>query len=918
MLYIFSKDEKLVAILKPDFGRTTIKTGVSQAFLHTEYPAAFDRAEVEGCPYFDAVHTEKLTGENIFTFSVPANHQDAQYVTEGNLVAFKDLDGNWQLFEIKRVTDTHDDDLIRTAFCEHVFYELIDDFIEDKRPYNTTAAYALQQALEGTRWQAGNVDDLGLNSVNFYYESVLSALQKVANTWGGELQFRIAVVGNTIAARYVDLLSRRGAETGKQFVYSKDIKSIEREVDLTQVVTALYGRGKGEQIEEGYGRRITFEDVEWSVTNGDPADKPLGQKWVGDPEALARWGRPGGRHRFGVFEDSEEEDPAVLLQKTWEELQRRKNPRITYKLDVADLERLTGYEHEKVRLGDTVRIIDRAFSPELLVEARVIEINRDLLQPENTKITLGNFAPSIVDETIKQEQIRQTVSDRQGVWDRANQFNPDGTLDTEWLNGIIDTLRNEVRAGRGTVTVTDNNGILIVDDPDNPTKALRLLGGMFAIANSKDPVTGEWNWRTFGTGDGFIADLITAGKLKGGKVTFDLTNGTLLIGNNTEDYNLYYDGNNLSIKLNNKKTIETALTELETGLQDYTNQKTQEAIDNIQIGGRNYICQFTNPKWKIHRNAEVIDSVTLKHSGTTGQGPKNRSTLEIKLDEPGSYTLSGFIKGGPDLAIVLRPVGAGVQHTWYFNIEGDYKYITKTFRIQEPVIYTLELGGKDEPTEGLYFKKLKLEKGNKATDWTPAPEDVEADIQNAEDNAKSYTDDVATRIEEKTAQLTASVDGITSEVSSIITEIGQVREYAESLVQQSADQLQVSITEQLDDLEDELVTRFQSEIQATADELTLKFTEYQESLSEIGADINNLKTTFRFSLDGFEIGKSDSPLKMFLTNEKLSFLDAGTEIAYISSQKMFITEAEILNSIKVGNHIMERYNDEITLIRWVG
>lgn len=340
MLYIFSKDEKLVAILKPDFGRTTIKTGVSQAFLHTEYPAAFDRAEVEGCPYFDAVHTEKLTGENTFTFSVPANHPDAQYITEGNLVAFKDLDGNWQLFEIKRVIDTHDEDIIRTAFCEHAFYELIDDFIEDKRPYNTSAAYALQQALEGTRWQAGNVDDLGLNSVNFYYESVLSALQKVANTWGGELQFRIAVVGNTIAARYVDLLSRRGAETGKQFVYSKDIKSIEREVDLTQVVTALYGRGKGEQIEEGYGRRITFEDVEWSVTNGDPADKPLGQKWVGDPEALARWGRPGGRHRFGVFEDSEEEDPAVLLQKTWEELQRRKNPRITYKLDVADLEPL--------------------------------------------------------------------------------------------------------------------------------------------------------------------------------------------------------------------------------------------------------------------------------------------------------------------------------------------------------------------------------------------------------------------------------------------------------------------------------------------------------------------------------------------------------------------------------------------------
>ena len=452
MLYIFNQNEQLQAILKPDTNPTYARPAGETYYIQMQHPVPDETlaAPATACPYYDAYHTEKLNGENVFIFTVPANHPDSQYVVEGNLVAFKDLDNNWQLFEIKRVNDIHGDGLTRTAFCEHAFYELIDDFIEDKRPYNVSATYALEQALAGTRWQVGHVDDLGLNSVNFYYESVLSALQKIANTWGGELQFRIAVVGNTIAARYVDLLSARGAETGKQFVYSKDIKSIEREVDLTQVVTALYGRGKGEQIEEGYGRRITFEDVEWSTAKGDPVDKPLGQKWVGDPEALARWGRPGGRHRFGVFEDSEEEDPAVLLQKTWEELQRRKNPRITYKLDVADLERLTGYEHEKVRLGDTVRVIDRAFSPELLVEARVIEIQRDLLQPENTKITLGNFAPSIVDETIKQEQIRQTVSDRQGVWDRANQFNPDGTLDTEWLNGIIDTLRNEVRAGRGT------------------------------------------------------------------------------------------------------------------------------------------------------------------------------------------------------------------------------------------------------------------------------------------------------------------------------------------------------------------------------------------------------------------------------------------------------------------------------------
>ena len=124
--------------------------------------------------------------------------------------------------------------------------------------------------------------------------------------------------------------------------------NIEREVDTSGVVTALYGRGKGIELDSGsYGRRLTFADVV-------AADKPAGQEWIGDTEALARWGRPGGRHRFGVFVDEEETDPAVLLQKTRDELDRRKVPRVTYRLDVVNLEELTGYEHEAIRL-DMVR-----------------------------------------------------------------------------------------------------------------------------------------------------------------------------------------------------------------------------------------------------------------------------------------------------------------------------------------------------------------------------------------------------------------------------------------------------------------------------------------------------------------------------------------------------------------------------------
>ena len=439
----------------------------------------FDRHEqllavLDNSPYYNIKHVERLNGENTLTFSIAADHADSQFVAEGNTVAFRDIDLEWQMFEIRSVTDLHSDTLERTAHCEHISYELFDEIIRDIRPTNVSAAFALSQALTGTRWTAGTVSDFGLNSTNFFYESALSAVHKIAAIWGCDYRFRVAVTGGVISGRFVDLI-QRGSVTGKQLSYGRHIQSIERTVDTSTLVTALFGRGKGVQVETGgYGRRLTFADVLWHT----PVTKPLGQEWVGDPTALSLFGRQG-RHRFGIFLDNEETEADVLLQKTWDELQRRKNPRLTYSVRCADLEVLLGYAHDRMRLGDTINIVDREFVPDLLVSARVISVTRDLLNPENTNILLGNYSEDLTTQTQAQNEINQTVSDRQGVWDRATAFDPaTGRLPTTWLDGIINTLTNEVRAGTGTVTLTEGNGILIVDNPINPTRALRLLGGI--------------------------------------------------------------------------------------------------------------------------------------------------------------------------------------------------------------------------------------------------------------------------------------------------------------------------------------------------------------------------------------------------------------------------------------------------------
>lgn len=237
-----------------------------------------------------------------------------------------------------------------------------------------------------------------------------------------------------------------------------------------------------------------------------------------------------------------------------------------------------------------------------------------------------------------------------------------------------------------------------------------------------------------------------------------------------------------------------------------------------------------------------------------------------------------------------------------FLEDGEIKF-TATPQMAEKEYITLS---STEPVPEQDFA-IKLEKGNKATDWTPAPEDM-----------VEFIDNTAARIEEQVSELTVSLDGITSKVSTVETEIDGLREHTETWIQQTSSELSVQITDSLSSLEEDLIQRFQSNIEATAEDLLLTFTGFQDSLEGLSEDIAYFQTTFRLSSEGLEIGRAEDPFKLFLTNNRMSFLDSGTEVAYVSDRKMFITEAEITNSFKVGSHLIERYSNEITLVRWVG
>lgn len=509
---------------------------------NNEQLQTFLSIEGTACPFINPIYTDKINLENTLDFDMPADHEDSQYVKEGALIAFLDLDNHYQVFAVKRITDVDQSGTFKSVYCENIYYELIGDIVPTCESNNTTARMSVQTALQNSRWEVGDVEDFGIKSIAFNYDTALACLQKVAVTYGGELQFRVSFNGSSIAHRYVDLVHQLGANRGKRFELGKDLVKVQRDVDFTNVFTAMYGRGKGESTNAGgYGRRLDFGSIGWQ-TPTNPANKPLNQKWVGDVNALNQYGLAGGtRHRFGIFQDDQETDPELLLQKTWNALQASNKPRVTYQFDILDMEQISpDYSHEAVRKGDTCVAIDDHFKPAMEVGVRVIGIERHLTEYDKTKVTLGNFIPDIASSQLKQNQINQQVSDKAGVWDNAT------ALSRSALDDTVFELQNTLRALGGYVDMNPTEGVLLYDTPDPAvaTNAMKLGGGIFGIANSKLP-NGDWDWRTFGTGDGFTADMIVAGILQGGKVNWDLTAGTFIIGNSTTDFKLKFDGTNL-------------------------------------------------------------------------------------------------------------------------------------------------------------------------------------------------------------------------------------------------------------------------------------------------------------------------------------------------------------------------------------
>lgn len=435
-------------------------------------------------------------------------------INKDERIAFKDSMGRWAEYLCQSTQTARAAGMpVTVAYCTGSIAELSRTYIEDKRNRNANAKACLAKALEGTRWAVGTVETgtiTGTANLAFYHCTALDAIQKIADTYGLEVQteYQPDPTGNQIGRRIIHLVEHRGStNTTKRFEYGKDLTQIKRDIDSGDVITRLYGWGKGiEQTNEegeatgGYSRKISFADV----NNGKP--------YVQDDQALANWGivgADGTRHHSEAAVDFPDcEDPKELLNLTKAALKTRTTPVVSYTADVTALGQ-AGYDPEGTDVGDSVQIIDTSFTTPLRLEGRILQIEEDLAGSlADTKITLGNIRQSYTQRLAAQQQALDKLVSNSGAWNSA----AGGT--GPYMKDLIDRINQIMNATGGYTYLKPGQGIYVYDKPidQHPTQVIQIGGGYWRCASSRN-ANGDWNWRSLANGKGLFADAIYTGLL---------------------------------------------------------------------------------------------------------------------------------------------------------------------------------------------------------------------------------------------------------------------------------------------------------------------------------------------------------------------------------------------------------------------
>lgn len=960
-----------------------------------------DNEKQETLNFYDDAWTRNLeTASSTFEFTVSkkellsdtANQPLYNQLNERSFISFKH-NGQTYLFNIMKVEEN--ERWVR-CYCENLNLELINEYTN---AYKADKAMSFAEYLNAFDIPQFAMVTLGVNEVSDQKKTLewegqdtkLARLLSLANKFNAEVEFVTRLNDDSSIKQLVLNVYHQAddSHTGVgrirsdiRLTFEKNIKSMTRKVDKTEIYTMIvpYGKAK-EQPENGPEVRVYINGLPaWEEKNdkGIVIFKQEGNCLYA-PHAANLYPSTFGastQDNKWIRKDLEvdSDDPKVIRAAGIANLRKNAYPAITYEVD--------GFVD--VEIGDTITIHDKGFVPSLDVRARAIEQKISFSNPANNTTTFGNF----------KELENRTSGDLRTVFERMVENSRPYSVVFSTDNGVIfknntgqSTLRPTLKRGNRTVNATYRfviDGSIVgtgltytvsaskinkptvitvsawVDNKEVASEEVTFLNvsdGRNGVKGDKgDPgpagpkgdrgLQGERGLQGLQgpKGDQGIPGIKGAdGKTQYTHIAYaDTVSGSgfsqtdtdkAFIGmyqdfsttdsRNPQDYRWSKwkgsdgrdgipgkagaDGRTPYVHFAYADSADgrTGFSLTQDGTKRYLGVCTNfdkansanpadyawnDTAGSVSVGGRNLLKGSEGP-FKPDKKPANFDNNVLYKSETSVYLEQDQKYL-ISAKSDGDFTalhnpniesdnVTLWLMDGKyqnyQIVSDLKTGTTGTQITWV-KPTGNYHLRVNTYH----------------KTASKSVWEVKIEKGTVKTDWTPAIEDVQDDIDSKADSV-----------------LTQSQLNRLNEINSVMK--------AEIEAKASLDTLNQWVKAYQDFVNANNANRAQAEKNLA--DASARVAKLENNLSDMSERWNFIDSYMASSNEGLVIGKTDNSSSMlFSPNGRISMFSAGNEVMYISQGVIHIENGIFSKTIQIGRYREEQdfINPDRNVIRYVG
>jgi phage minor structural protein len=433
--------------------------------------------------YWDDIrHWEIKNNVDMLEFKTFDGTPHAITLQQQNLIVKEVRDGRMVPYVINNEVEKDSDDRSITIHASGAWSQIAKDgYIMPQRIEGKTVNEFIDMALIGMKWKRGRTEYRGFHTMTIdEIIDPLTFLKKIAALFDLEIQYRVEVVGSRITGWYVDMIKKRGRETGKEVVLGKDLVGVKRIEHSRDICTALVGfvKGEGDEI-------ITAE----SINNGLP--------YITDSDAFQRWNERG-KHKFGFYSPETEDQnmtPQRLMTLMKTEFKKRVNTSVSYLVEARAIGRIFGLAHELVNEGDTIKIKDTGFTPKLYLEARVIAGDESFTDPTQDKYVFGDYR-EIIDPNEELRKLynkmrawlegkanKELLEQLEKLAEEAKKESGQAVKESKTAKDISEKLKENI----------ENNMVDIIEAKNPPTTGLKANKTLWRdVSNGKPGILKIW------------------------------------------------------------------------------------------------------------------------------------------------------------------------------------------------------------------------------------------------------------------------------------------------------------------------------------------------------------------------------------------------------------------------------------------